>query len=136
MSQTISIADFQKHNKPWSGILKFNTGEEIMGFIVLTLCSDADFRLSLLEGFHFSTGVLASSVAEMLQAFILRYSLTMNITYLTIDYAEEFFGSTSKLAEVFAGLKTIKHVPVTPATLIARHSHALLRVSRQRLSKL
>ena len=112
MSQTISIADFQKQNKPWSGILKFSTGEEIMGFIVLTLCSDADFRLSLLEGFHFSTGVLASSVAEMLKAFILRYSLTMNITYLTIDYAEEFFGSSSGLAEVFAGLKTIKHVKI------------------------
>ncbi|TFK87420.1 hypothetical protein K466DRAFT_548786 [Polyporus arcularius HHB13444] len=83
-----------------------------MGFILLTLCSDSDSRLSALEGFHFSTGVLASSVAEMLQAFILRFSLTMNITHLTMDYAEEFFGSSSGLAEAFAALKTIKYVKI------------------------
>ncbi|RDX48466.1 hypothetical protein OH76DRAFT_1483839 [Lentinus brumalis] len=64
-------------NTPWSGILKIETGAEIMGFNVLTLCSDPDSRLSALESLHFSTGLLASSVAEMLEAFILRFSLTV-----------------------------------------------------------
>lgn len=112
MSQTVTLSDFESSNKPWFGILKFETGAEIMGFIVLTLCSDSDSRLSGIEGFHFSTGVLATSVAEMLKAFIMRFSLTMNIKYLTIDFAEEFFGSTPGLAEVFAALRTIKHVKI------------------------
>ncbi|RPD54100.1 hypothetical protein L226DRAFT_526951 [Lentinus tigrinus ALCF2SS1-7] len=113
MSEIIAIeSDLETYNQPWSGILRFNTGAEVMSFVVLTLSSDADSRLSSLEGFHFSTGVLASCVAEMLKAFILRYSLTMNITYLMIDYAEEFFGSSTGLAEVFAALKTIKYLKI------------------------
>ncbi len=48
----------------------------------------------------------------MLQAFFLRFSLTMNITHLTMDYAEEFFGSSPGLAEAFAALKTIKYVKI------------------------
>ncbi len=112
MSQSITVSDFQSSDEPWSGILKFETGAEIMGFILLTLCSNSDSRLSALEGFHFSTGVLASSVAEMLQAFILRFSLTMNVTHLIMDYAEEFLGSSPGLAEAFAALKTIKYVKI------------------------
>ncbi|KAI0701547.1 hypothetical protein C8T65DRAFT_269303 [Cerioporus squamosus] len=46
------------------------------------------------------------------QGIHLRFSLTMNVMHLTIDYAEEFFGSSPGLAEVFAALRTIKYVKI------------------------